>query len=708
MRLTIAVLLVVAPVPAFADEALFAAARKGDVAAVRERLAAGADVNAKTPYGATALSFASEKGHLDVVRELLKAKADPNVKDTFYQATPMTWALSKNHTAIVIALLEGGSNQAEDVLTTAATQGKADLVEAALKHGKPKQDKLDDALAAAKDAKVIDLLEKAGAKLKPKSATAKADPAAAGTYRDEIGNEFTVVAKDGELSLSTSGGSLALRPQDDGVYKVVGAEVTVKFEKTGDKIEVLIVKGSAGERRMKRAEAKKDDAATIPAVAPEPDGVVTAPANWPQFRGVGAGGVADGQFPPTNFDSVKGLNVRFKTPISGLGHSCPVVWRDRVYLTTAVSGDPKATLRPGQYGDVDSVDDKTKHVWKVLAIDAKTGAVVWEQTACEGVPKVKRHLKGSHASPTVATDGTHIVASFGSEGMYCYDAGGKLQWKIDLGKLDAGWFYDPEYQWGFGSSPAIWRDRVFVQCDVGQGSYIAAFALADGRELWRTTREEIPSWGSPTVIESEKRAELVTNATKFARGYDPETGRELWRLGNNAEIAVPTPFTAKGLIFVTSGYRPIQPIYAIKAGVAEGDISLKEKETSNDAIAWSKSKGGPYLPTPIAYGDHFYVCSNSGILTCYELSTGKQVYQQRLGGSSGYTASPVAADGRLYFAGEDGTVRVVKAGPKYEMLAANPLGEVVMATPAIADGMLYVRTQSHLFGLARQPTKGTP
>jgi outer membrane protein assembly factor BamB len=365
-------------------------------------------------------------------------------------------------------------------------------------------------------------------------------------------------------------------------------------------------------------------------------------------------------------------------------------------------------LRPGQYGDVDSVDDKTKHVWKVLAIDAKTGAVVWEQTACEGVPKVKRHLKGSHASPTVATDGTHIVASFGSEGMYCYDAGGKLQWKIDLGKLDAGWFYDPEYQWGFGSSPAIWSDRVFVQCDVGQGSYIAAFALADGRELWRTTREEIPSWGSPTVIQSEKRAELVTNATKFARGYDPETGRELWRLGNNAEIAVPTPFTATGLIFVTSGYRPIQPIYAIKAGVAEGDITLKDKETSNDAIAWSKAKGGPYLPTPIAYGDHFYVCSNSGILTCYELTTGKQVYQQRLGGSSGYTASPVAADGRLYFAGEDGTVRVVKAGPKYELLASNPLGEVVMATPAIADGMLYVRTQSHLFGLARQPAKASP
>ncbi len=705
MRLTLVAFLMAAP--AFADEALFAAARKGDLAAVRERLAAGVNANAKTAYGATALSFASGKGHLDVVRVLLEAKADPNVKDTFYQATPMTWALANKHDTVVVALLEAGSSQADDVLTTAAQQGNAGLVEAALKHGKPKQEKLDDALAAAKNAKVVELLAKAGAKAKPKS-TAKADLAAAGTYRDDSGNEFTIVAKDAELTLSAGGASLALQPQDDGTYKVAGAPVTIRFEKAGDKVETLIVKGSGGERRMKRAEAKKDEPAATPAAAPEPEGVVASPANWPQFRGVGATGVADGQFPPTNFNGAKGVNVRFKTPIPGLGHSCPVVWNGRVYLTTAISGDPKATLKPGQYGDVDSVDDKTKHVWKVYAIDAKTGAVAWERVACEGVPKVKRHLKGSHASPTVATDGKHVVASLGGEGMYCYDAEGKQLWKIDLGKLDSGWFYDADYQWGFGSSPAIWRDRVFVQCDVGQGSYIAAFALADGRELWRTTREEIPSWGSPTVIESEKRTELVTNATKFARGYDPETGKELWRLGKFSEITVPTPFAAKGLIFLTSGYRPIQPIYAVKAGAAEGDISLKDKQTSSAAIAWSKSKGGPYLPTPIAYGDYFYTCPNSGILTCYELATGKQVYQQRLGGSSGYTASPVAADGRLYFAGEDGTVRVVKAGPKYELLATNPLGEVIMATPAIADGTLFVRTQSHLFGLSRPAAKETP
>ena len=496
-------------------------------------------------------------------------------------------------------------------------------------------------------------------------------------------------------------------PQDDGSYAVAGTPATVKFEKTGDKFDVMILKGTAGERRYRRSDGKKEEPSS-PVAAPEPEGVVREPANWPQFRGIGAGGVADGQWPPTNWNAAKNINVRFKTPIPGLGHSCPVVWGGRVYLTTAVSGDPKATLRPGQYGDVDSVDDKTRHLWKVLVLDAKTGAVIWERTACDGVPKVKRHLKGSHASPTVATDGKHVVASFGSEGLYCYDTDGRLLWKADLGRLDSGWFYDPDYQWGFGSSPVVWRDCAFIQCDVGQGSYIAAFALADGKERWHSPRDEVPSWGSPTIVESPERVELVTNGTRFVRGYDPETGRELWRLTKNSEITVPTPFAAQGLIFVTSGYRPIQPIYAIKAGAADGDVSLKEKETAGGAIAWSKAKGGPYLPTPIAYGDHLYTCANGGVLTCYELATGKQVYQQRLGGSSGYTASPVAADGRLYFAGEDGVVRVVKAGPKYQLLASNPLGEVVMATPAISDGTIFVRTQSHLYGLARQaPCKRT-
>jgi outer membrane protein assembly factor BamB len=251
---------------------------------------------------------------------------------------------------------------------------------------------------------------------------------------------------------------------------------------------------------------------------------------------------------------------------------------------------------------------------------------------------------------------------------------------------------------------------VIVQVDTGKDSFVAAFDLRDGKQVWRTPREEIPSWGTPTVVEGAGKPELVTNATKFVRGYDPETGKELWRLSRNAEITVPTPIAGEGLVFVTSGYRPVQPIYAIKPG-ASGDISLKEGKTENDKIAWSTSRNGPYMPTPVLYGKHLYICSNNGVVTCYEAKTGKQVYKERLGGSATYTASPVAADGRLYFTSEENGVVVVNAGPKFEKVAVNPVGEVCMATPAISDGMIFVRGEHHLFAFARpslvkRPTGG--
>ncbi|HEX5272032.1 MAG TPA: PQQ-binding-like beta-propeller repeat protein, partial [Gemmataceae bacterium] len=282
-----------------------------------------------------------------------------------------------------------------------------------------------------------------------------------------------------------------------------------------------------------------------------------------------------------------------------------------------------------------------------------------------------------------------------------YDRDGKLLWEKSLGTLDSGWFYDADYQWGFGSSPIIYKGLAIVQCDVGKGSFIAAFRVEDGKEVWRKSRDEIPSWGTPTVVDEPGRAELVTVATNFARGYDPLTGEELWRLGRHSEITVPTPFLGAGLIFITSGYRPVQPVYAVRPG-AKGDITPAEGKTTSDGVVWSTDKGGPYMPTPIVYGDYLYVCSNAGIVTCYEAKTGKQVYKERLGGSGGYTASPVAADGRVYFTAEESGVRVVRAGPKFEILAVNPLGEPCLATPAISDGMMFVRTQHHLIGLARK------
>ncbi|HEX9917902.1 MAG TPA: PQQ-binding-like beta-propeller repeat protein [Pyrinomonadaceae bacterium] len=423
--------------------------------------------------------------------------------------------------------------------------------------------------------------------------------------------------------------------------------------------------------------------------------------NWPQFRGAGASGVATGAGKtPVSWDATKSVGVRWKTPIPGIGQSSPVVWGNRVYLTTAVSTDAKPAARYGLYGDVEPVNDEPKHTWRVIALDKQTGKIIWDRVTLEGLPKTKRHPKATHASSTPATDGKHVVALFGSQGVLaCYDTNGKLLWKQDTGLLDAGWFYDPDYQWGHASSPIIYKNLVIVQADIQKNSFLAAYDLKTGKQVWKTVRDEIPSWGTPTVYEGKTRPELIANATKFIRGYDPLTGKELWRLGGNSEITTPTPIIAHDLIYVTAGYRPIQPIYAIRLG-ASGDITLKEKQETNEFVAWSKQRGGPYMPTPIVYGDYFYVCSNNGVVAAYNAKTGERVYQERLAGRGGaFTASPVAADDKLYFSSEDGEVFVVRAGPKHELLATNPMGEALMATPAISDGMVIVRGQHHLFGI---------
>jgi outer membrane protein assembly factor BamB len=431
-------------------------------------------------------------------------------------------------------------------------------------------------------------------------------------------------------------------------------------------------------------------------------GAATVPLSaqqWPGFRGTNASGVADG--PPTavSWNTTTGENVLWKTPVQGVAVSSPIVWGNRVFVSTAISSDPNVGIKTGLYGDVEPITDQSKHTWHLIALDKSTGKVLWDQVAHEGIPKTKRHPKSSQASPTPVTDGTRVVVSFGSEGLYAYDFDGKQLWKQDLGVLNAGWFYDPDYEWGIGSSPIIWKNFVIVQCDIQKDSYIAAFDVATGKQAWRTAREEIPSWSTPTVIESNGRAELVTQATKFTRGYDPATGKELWRLAGNSEITIPTPIAGPGFVIVTNGYRGVQPIFAIKPGAA-GDITLQPDQTSSDSIAWSTNRGGPYIPTPLVYGDQLYVLLNNGALAAYTAATGKRIYQERLGGTGGsFSASPVAADGKLYLTSEDGDIYVVKAGPTYEMLAKNSIGEVVMATPAISDGIIIVRGLKNVYAI---------
>ncbi|PYR94329.1 MAG: hypothetical protein DMF84_05815 [Acidobacteria bacterium] len=420
--------------------------------------------------------------------------------------------------------------------------------------------------------------------------------------------------------------------------------------------------------------------------------------HWPSFRGANAAGVADGRPTATKWNVSTGENVVWKAPVPGIAVSSPIVWGDRVFISTAVSSDPTQGIRTGLYGDVEPASDQSKHTWRLIALDKKTGKVLWDRIAHEGTPKTKRHPKSSQASPTPVTDGRHVIVSFGSEGLYAYDFDGEQLWKQDLGVLNAGWFFDPDYEWGVGSSPIIYKNMAIVQCDIQKNSYLAAFDVETGKQVWRTNREEIPSWSTPTIFQSNGRAELVTQATTFTRGYDPDTGKELWRLSGNSEITIPTPVVGPGFVVVTNGYRGVQPIFAIKPG-ASGDITLKGDETKSDFIAWSTKPGGPYIPTPLIYGGQLYTLNN-GVLASYNVTTGERIYQERLGGTGGaFSASPIAADGKLYLSSEDGDVFVVKAGPTYELLAKNSIGEVIMATPAVSDGLLIVRGLKNVYAI---------
>ncbi|MCC6538541.1 MAG: PQQ-binding-like beta-propeller repeat protein, partial [Bryobacterales bacterium] len=273
-------------------------------------------------------------------------------------------------------------------------------------------------------------------------------------------------------------------------------------------------------------------------------------------------------------------------------------------------------------------------------------------------------------------------------------------WKKDLGKQNAGWFFDPDFEWGAASSPIIHNDTVIVQADRQQDSFIAAFALKDGRELWRTRRDEVPTWGTPTLVPAQagKAAELVANGTKAIRGYDPGTGQELWSLSPNSEVVCTTPVFGHGLIFVTAGYPPVRPVYAVKQG-ARGKLDLAQGQSSSEAIAWSNNNGGVYLPSPLLYGDHLYTLGNNGVLTVYEARTGKRIYQQRVGAGGSFTAALLAAAGRVYATSEDGEIYAVKAGPQYELLGKSSLGEKVLATPAFSGGLIFVRGDQHLYAV---------
>ncbi len=418
--------------------------------------------------------------------------------------------------------------------------------------------------------------------------------------------------------------------------------------------------------------------------------------NWPSFRGPNASGVIEGSKPPITWDVEKAQNVLWRTAIPGLSHASPIVWDNNIFVITAISSDSKAGFQAKDRG-IGLANDDVKHTWMIYALDKRSGKILWTDKPYDGVPRAKRHVKATQANSTPVTDGRYVVALFGSEGLAAYDMKGKLLWKQDLGVLNPGLWDDKESSWGHSSSPIIYRDLVIVQADGHKQSFIAAFNLKDGKQAWRVERNEITSWTTPTIYQGKDRTELIANGGRYIRGYDPLTGKELWRFSDNdTQVKMQAPLIAHDLIYITGGYPPGRAMYAFRPGAA-GDISLKSGEEKNTFLAWTSSKGSPYTPTPIIYGDVLYVIADNGVLSTYDAKTGALIYQQRL--PSTFSASPVAADGRLYLASEDGDVFVVKAGRQYELLSRNTMGQPLMATPALSQGMLIVRGENAIYAL---------
>jgi outer membrane protein assembly factor BamB len=430
-------------------------------------------------------------------------------------------------------------------------------------------------------------------------------------------------------------------------------------------------------------------------------------ADWPSYRGPAAAGVSEGSAPATwNADPEAGplRHIRWKTPIPGLGHSSPIVGADRVYVATAVSRSGDAPLKIGLYGAGDSADDNDEQRWQVYCLDKHTGKVLWERTAHRGIPRARRHTKATHANTTLATDGKRLIAFFGSEGLYAYSLDGELLWKKDLGVLDMAPWDDRGLSWGFASSPALFEDTVVVQCDAKKDPFAAAFSAFNGEQIWRVPRSEVSlgSWATPGIIRAAGRPQVVLNAYPYIVSYDFRSGKELWRLRSGGDIPVPVPFLADGLIYVANAHGGKAPLYAIRSD-ASGDITPPAGSRTSSGVVWSEERNGSYLQTPVVYRGIVYASTNAGIWKAYDARSGKKFYEQRLGdGKTGFTSSPVAADGKLYVTSEEGDTFVVRHGPQFELLNRNALGEVVLSTPAISDKTIYIRTRHHLVAIGTQ------
>lgn len=411
--------------------------------------------------------------------------------------------------------------------------------------------------------------------------------------------------------------------------------------------------------------------------------------DWPEFRGLGGRGVAEGFPLPTewNVDPESGepKNIQWQVNVPGLGHSSPVVKGNQLLLVTAVATEGDAPLQVQSGGKPTAADDNGVQDWLLLSYDKTTGEELWRQTLHSGKPRATRHAKATHANTSVCVADDKIVTFLGSEGLYCHDLGGSLIWKQDLGVINISKY---GIGWGFSSSPAVHGDRIVLVCDDPENPFLAARRLSDGTEIWRTSRKDIcvRSWGTPRIHHSDETTQVVVNGWPRIMSYDLENGKELWNMDGGGDNPVPSPFEANGLLFITNAHGGPSPIYAVRPGEA-GDV------------VWKIDKGGSYMSTPVVYGNQIYVGDARGMVRSFDANSGERIFQGRLGNKAGVIASLVAGDGKIYCASENGIVYVLKHGQELEIVAENRIGEPCLATPAISEGTVFIRSTRKLIAV---------
>ena len=425
--------------------------------------------------------------------------------------------------------------------------------------------------------------------------------------------------------------------------------------------------------------------------------VVAAAENWPQLRGPLALGVEEVDNPglPERWSATE--NVVWKTDLPGRGWSSPVVWGDRVFLTTVVNTGESEAPKKGLYFGGDRPEPPTApHQWKVFCLDLATGEVVWERQVHEGPPQSSIHLKNSFASETPVTDGERVYAMFGNVGVFCFDFAGTQLWRHELP------VHKTRLGWGTAASPALHEGRLYIVNDNDEASYLECLDAQTGEQVWRVDRDEKSNWATPYVWQNELRTELITPGTGKTRAYDLD-GKLLYEFGGMSSITIATPYSKHGLLYISAGYvlDSKKPIFAIKPG-ASGDITLADDATSSEYIAWCQKDAAPYNPTTIVYGDLLYVLLDRGFFAAYDARTGALVYdKQRLPEGQAFTSSPWAYNGKIFCLNENGRTFVIQAGQEFQLLHTNDLAEddMCMATPAIVGDKLLVRTGARVYCL---------